>query len=344
MHITQILIHQPIGLLRLQTDTDLEGWCFGVGSDEGRMIQEAYAGAVIGQNPIDRERLWLELVGLDRNIVPTTLRSYLDTALWDLAAKAVGLPVYRMIGGFRSRVPVYLAGGSHDDTLGVIQEALQAQQDGFLGYKITCHQTSDRLFGLIREIRQAVGSDFYLMLDGARQNRSTGAVRIGRILDEADFYWFEEPIEERDPLQGGCIHVADEIDTPVALRARTNIEVSRILSVQAADMIIASTPASGGITDVLKIGRAADAFGVFCLIGSEGISPGFAHAHLLGAIKNAPFFEAKQAGVIDNAPFIKNPLNVVNGYLDIPQAPGLGLEPDWDMIDERTELIIDSNT
>ena len=114
MQITNVLIHQPVGLLRIQTDTELEGWCLGVGTDDGQKIQQRFAGAVIDQNPIDRERLWLELLRLDTE-QDTALRGYIDTALWDLVAKAIGQPVYRMIGGFRSRTPAYLAGGTHDD-------------------------------------------------------------------------------------------------------------------------------------------------------------------------------------------------------------------------------------
>ena len=338
MQIINVLIHQPIGLLRIQTDTELEGWCFGVGPDDGQKIQQELAGVLIDQNPIDRERLWLALLRLDTG-QDAALRGYIDTALWDLVAKAVEQPVYRMTGGFRSRTPAYLVGDSHDDSEGVVQEALRAQRDGFLGYKITCLQSQDSLFGLIREIRQQVGADFYLMLDGAGQNDSAGAVQIGRILDEADFYWYEEPLEEGN--LSSCRLLAERIDTPVALRVRTSRDVSRILSVQAADMVIAGTPFSGGITDLLKIGRAADAFGVFSLMASAGVSCGFAHAHLLGSMKNAPFFEARQAGVVEDTPCINNPLKVVDGYLEIPKSPGLGMDLNWDAIDEKTEQIIE---
>jgi len=80
-----VLIHQPIGLLRIQTDTELEGWCFGVGPDDGQKIQQKLAGVLIDQNPIDRERLWLDLLRLDRG-QDAALRGYIDTALWDLVA------------------------------------------------------------------------------------------------------------------------------------------------------------------------------------------------------------------------------------------------------------------
>jgi len=340
MKITSILIHQPIGLLRIRTDAEHEGWCFGVEPAEGELIQRLYASALIGQNPIDRERLWLELLRLDTDL-KTTLRSYLDTALWDLVAKLVGQPIYRMIGGFRSRAPAYLTGSGHDDYDAVVREALEAQQDGFLGYKITNLQPSDSSCELIREMRQELGDDFYLMLDGARQNASADALRIGAILDEADYYWFEEPLEEGESAAG--IELAAGIDTPLALRVRTSLCASRILSAQTADMIIAGTSFSGGITDIIKIGRTADAFGVFCLMDSAGITSGFAHAQLLGAMKNAPFFEARQAGIVEDSPYIENPLTLVDGYLEVPQAPGLGMVLNWDAIDEKTEHIIAAN-
>ena len=74
---------------------------------------------------------------------------------------------------------------------------------------------------------------------------------------------------------------------------------------------------------------------------SVGISCGFAHAHLLGAMKNAPFFEARQAGVVEDTPYINNPLSVVDGYLEVPRAPGLGMDLNWDTIDKKTEQIIE---
>ena len=100
MQITNVLIHQPVGLLRIQTDTELEGWCFGVSPDDGKRIQQKLAGAVIDQNPIDRERLWLELLWLDTG-EDSALRGYIDTALWDLAGKKYGVSVSSLLGGFR---------------------------------------------------------------------------------------------------------------------------------------------------------------------------------------------------------------------------------------------------
>ena len=111
MRITDVHIHQPCGLLRLRTDTELEGWCPGVDESSAGHILRSCRDTVVGADPMERERLWNELVRLDRfAYLPHSVWGFLDVALWDLAAKACGVPVFRLIGGFRDRLPAYKMG------------------------------------------------------------------------------------------------------------------------------------------------------------------------------------------------------------------------------------------
>lgn len=131
MQITRIQIHQPIGLMRLGTDTGHEGLCPGVTLHVGRMILDHYAQAVIGADPMNRERIWYALAEIDRSR-KTTLRAYLDIALWDLVAGAVNLPLFRYINGFRDRCPACLRGAGDLGPDEVAQQAAQAQADGMV--------------------------------------------------------------------------------------------------------------------------------------------------------------------------------------------------------------------
>ena len=92
MRITDVHIHQPCGLLRLRTDTELEGWCPGVDESSAGHILRSCRDTVVGADPMERERLWNELVRLDRfAYLPHSVWGFLDVALWDLAAKACGV-------------------------------------------------------------------------------------------------------------------------------------------------------------------------------------------------------------------------------------------------------------
>ena len=334
MKITGIRIHQPAGLLRLCTDSELEGWCMGLTPDISRRLVEQMAPIIIDQNPLDRERLWQELVRLDHE-QHAALHGYIDIALWDLAAKAVGVSLYRFINGFRNRIPVYKRGtGLSPDQ--VIEEAQRAQYEGFKGYKIKTQRSIEIMVSLIPHLRDAMGPDFYLILDGGGQLTIADAIKIGRALDEADYYWFDRPRPANDTTGGK--QVADELDTPITAEVTTPLEASQVMSTQSADHIKTGTPYSGGITDILKIGRCTEAFGAFCHLDGPGACDGFAHGHLLGAIKNAPFFEWTDH---DNpAPIIKNPLQVVEGHIQLPSGPGLGMDIDLNALDNQTAEII----
>jgi L-alanine-DL-glutamate epimerase-like enolase superfamily enzyme len=326
-----------VGLLRIQTDSPLEGWSLGIPLEVARSFLKEHADLLVGQNPLNRERIWLDLV--DREI-PNPIRAHIDVALWDLAAKSVGLSVRRMIGGFRSEIAACMSPVSTETS--TVLEATHAQKAGFNGYKVRCASTVADTSDLIQEIRQAVGHDFYIMVDGAQQFSADDALLLGRVLDGSDVYWFENPLNEAD--HGAYERVAAALDTPLAVTALSSRHVSKLLSGAESDMVIASAPLSGGITDILKMGRAAEAFGVSCLLGGHGVSHGFAHAHILGAMKNAPFLEAAQPGAIEESPYITNPLKIESGRLKIPDTQGLGIIVNWPTVDEDTARILSTRT
>ena len=215
MEITDIKIHQPVGLLRILTDTELEGWCMGVGEDTARQIQSAYRNVLIGQDPLVRERLWQELVHLDRlRYLPQTVRAYVDVALWDLAGKATDMPVYRLIGGFRDKIPSYKSGGNLSDIGAFVKDALQAREEGFWGYKDHCNLGVDEMIKVAQAVREAVGPEFYLMHDSVQQYTYIEAIRVGRALQEQNYYWFEEPLRDFDLM--GLKKLSESLDIPIA--------------------------------------------------------------------------------------------------------------------------------
>ena len=342
MKITDIKIHQPVGLLRILTDSEVEGWCLGVSEDIARKIQSTYRETLINQDAINRERLWQALVEKDRyHYLPQTVRGFVDVALWDLAGKATNLPVYRMLGGFRDRIPAYKSGGNPPEVEGFVNDALQAKEEGFWGYKDHCKRGVAGMIAVAGAVREAVGEDFYLMHDAVQQYTYTEAIRVGRALEARDYYWFEEPLRDFDLM--GLKRLSDALDIPIAAAEYlpgTLYSTSQLLALQTVDIVRASVPWRGGITDMVKIAHLAESFGVNCEITSVGAMWGFVHAHVLGAIRNCDFFEGWKVGSQGGEPLIRNPLMLENGDLPVPQGPGLGIELDWSEVETQTEQII----
>ena len=342
MRITAIEIHQPCGLLRLRTDTQLEGWCLGVDADSAAVIQRACRQTLIGADPMERERLWAALVNLDRfAYLPHGVRGFLDVALWDLAAKACELPVYQMIGGFRKSIPAYKMGGNLPTVADFVEAALTAQAEGFFGYKDHCYHGPDTMIQVAAAARQAVGPDFHLMHDSVQTYTYTQAIRVGRALEAADYFWFEEPLRDYDLI--GLKKLSDALDIPIAAAEYlpgAAFSTAQMLAQQAVDIVRASVPWRGGITDMLKIARLAESFGVNCEITSKGAGFGFVHAHVIGALRNCTYFEATATGSQGGEPLIKNPLYIIDGHLPVPQGPGLGYALDWGQIEKATTTVL----
>jgi len=324
MHITDVQSNPTTGLLRLRTDTPHEGWALGVTTSIAAAIDTTYRPLLLGASPWERERLWqtLKREGHRAGLPPATW-GVVDIALWDLLGKAQNLPVFRAIGGFRDRIPAYLRGNPDIPPDEVIEQAQTARARGFWGYEITIDNKGDSA-SLLRELRQAVGEKFRLLCNGAQNLDLEEALSLGRVLDEIGFHWFEEPLRDRDLT--GLQKLSDAIDIPVVAGAFINGSIptgTRALTTRAVDRLRATIPTTGGITDILKLARGAEALGMNCEIDWDRSSAPHAAAHLLGAVRNAEFIACDAAN--DSAAIVEQ-LPILSGELHLPREPGLGLQ------------------
>ena len=346
MKIVDIKVHLPIGLLRIITDTTLEGCCVGLIEREAIRAKRYCRDILVGKDPLDREKIWQEMVALENeHSLSHIAGSAIDVALWDLGGKVLNLPVYRLIGGFRNRIPAYRRGvistDNKPDVNAIADEAVKAKEEGFHGYKDGSFHDADSLAKAAKNIREAVGPAFLLLYNAGGRYDFSDALRAGRILEEEDYYWLEEPLNSTNSVQ--MKKLVDSLDIPVAsgpCPPRRFDKVSQAITNQTIDFISVSVPESGGITDVIKIARTAEAFGIHCEIAGEGILWGFVHAQLLGSIKNSRFFEAFCSGMPAGSSLIKNPLLLRDGFLSLPEGPGLGVELDWQEVEKQTYEII----
>ncbi len=191
-----------IGLLRVSTDAGIEGHAF-LGSAQrsaefdGASLIHYLKPIVVGQDPLDRERLWQALWSRNRN---TTLRAIgaVDVALWDIAGKVAGLPIHKLLGSYRDRVPAYASSAVLASKEAYADEAVRFKSQGWTAYKI--HPPTDPKVDIevCRAVRAAVGDEFTVMLDSTWAYQYPEALRVGQATEELGFHWYEDPLADDD--------------------------------------------------------------------------------------------------------------------------------------------------
>ena len=202
MKITDLKIHLPLGLLRIQTDAGIEGLSDGCGATCAEFIQQVYRPELLGHDPYHREVIWQRLMHLERLRYPPSnvYRAVVDNALWDLAGKAAGMPLWKLLGGYRDHIPCYRSGPDLETVDEYVEDALRVQALGFKGYKDHCWRGPAVMIAVARALREAVGPDFHLMHDAVQVYNYNEAVKVGRELERQQFTWFEEPLRDFDYL------------------------------------------------------------------------------------------------------------------------------------------------
>jgi len=186
-------------VLRVHTDEDIDGVVpvQRGGPIVADLVERRLRDGLVGQNPLQCEWIWHHLWEVDRvEEFPIYIHGLIDAALWDIAGKAAGLPLYRLLGGFRESIPAYAS----TVTFASIEEYLDvADQCLTLGYQaVKLHAWGDARQDarLCQTLRAHVGPDFPLMYDGSAGFDLPDTVYLGYALAEADSLWYEEPMRE----------------------------------------------------------------------------------------------------------------------------------------------------
>lgn len=127
----------PLGVMTISTDEGIDGHVFvaAPGPDVTRQLVSTVKPMLLGRNPLDIGAVWHDLAALSRMLDPT-VQGYVDIALWDIAGKAAGLPVHRLLGSCRTRVPCYASSWVHADDARYAEEAVAYAEAGLAGYKL----------------------------------------------------------------------------------------------------------------------------------------------------------------------------------------------------------------
>lgn len=273
------------------------------------------------------KRAWRDINFLGTKGVPVVGISALDGALWDLFGKAVGQPLYRILGGASDRVPAYHSGGlwldrSLDE---LVAEAVGFKDAGFLAMKMRLGgQDHDADILRVRAVREAIGPKIKLMADANQGMTEPEAIRLGRRLEAFDLTWFEEPLPAHDVE--GLARVAAALDTPIASGETdyTRYAFRRMLELRTADVLMPDLQRVGGVTEFMRVGHMAEAYDIPVsshLFPEQSLS-------VLGALANALYLEYMPWF----SELYRETLDFADGFAIVPERPGFGFTFDEDRI------------
>jgi L-alanine-DL-glutamate epimerase-like enolase superfamily enzyme len=307
-------------------------------------VNEVIAPVLLGRDVTDREAIWQELFVLNRRFAffPMYLPGPVDVALWDLAAKDAGLPLFRYLGAYRSSVPAYASSQFMPNTEDYLTEIARYRALGVNAYKI--HPSGGpRQHMEIAEAVRAAQPDAVLMLDPALSDYTlTDAVKVGRKLESLDFHWLEEPFH--DPFVGKYAELSRTLDISVCATEASYggpAGVAEFLRAGAVDIVRADVSWKWGVTGTMKTLHLAEAFGINCELHTTLMGPmDLANLHVACAAKNSEYFELFAPHEEWQFPLISPiPLDG-NGHVHAPEAPGLGIDIDWDAVDDSTHSFV----
>jgi len=331
-------------VVTLRTDEDVEGTSFGFagrGADSaGRIAADTLKPFFLGRDPLAREKAWHEFRTYDRwwHHVPIYAYGPFDICLWDIAGKVAGLPLYRLLGEYRDRVPTYASSFVLAAPEDYARQAVEVQQRGWHGYKL--HPPGDLAFDLAayRAVRDAVGPDFALMADPVAAYTHEDALRVGRELERLGYLWLEEPLYDVDFT--GLRKLTAKLDIPICgteVLAGSHYSTAECIASGVVDIVRTDVSWKGGVTPVMKTAALAESFGVRCELHTTIYHPlEVVNLHCCAAISNCTYFELLYP--LEYMAFgMTTPLRIdADGYAHPPEESGIGVDFDWDFIDDCT--------
>jgi D-galactarolactone cycloisomerase len=362
-HVVVQRLEQPFGmsqwlwdvrsscLVEVVTDEGLIGWgeCFGPAEANRALIESVYAPLLIGRDAGEHIALWEAMYNRNREWgrkgVSIAAIAGVEIALWDIAGKAAGLPIYRLLGGSASAQisayasSFYYAGPWDGD---FEHEAGHLLSQGFTAFKMKVGgRPVDEDVERVRRVRAAVGPDVRLAVDANRGFTTAEAIRFGRAVAEQDIWWFEEPVLPED--LDAYTEVRRALDIPIAggESEYTRWGFRELLARRCVDFVQPDATACGGIRETLLIAGMASAHGIPTLPHVWGSSITVAAAlHLMAALptvvpstaREQPFLELDQSPNV----FREELSDLVAGpVMTVPEKPGLGIEIDRTVIERH---------
>ena len=354
---------KPALLVEVETDQGLVGLgesahFGGPMASTAQVIEGELRDYLVGQDPRNIEYLW-EMMHKRaykhaRGGIVIAAISGIDIALWDLRGKMAGMPLWRLLGGYRQRVPAYATGGFYSEDKGVkelTREMASYVKHGFRAVKMKigrnpdielsplrvmdsagrCEVTLEEDLERVAAVRDTIGPDIKLMVDANGAWDVPIAIKMGRAMERFDIYWYEEPISPDDVA--GSAEVASRVDIAVAGYETCSygiVDFNDYIKARAVHFVQPDVAWAGGITESLKIAHMAQAANLPIAPHIHGSAVAVAAAvHLLGAVRNGSMAETVFPAHALMNELVKEPLLVDRkGYIMLTDEPGLGMELD----------------
>jgi D-galactarolactone cycloisomerase len=303
-----------------------------------RFIEDVFAPLLKGENPLDRRRLWRKmrsvLTGRTGGMLVEAIAG-VDIALWDIAGKAAGLSVAKLLGGMgRTEIDAYASSINwHSDAIAE-EEVARALAAGFKQIKVKIGAPVAEAIERIGFVRRLAGGQIGLSADANWAYDVDDAIRVGRVLADLDYTWFEEPIRPED--RRGYRMLRDKL--PIRLAAGESdfsaVDALDLLEDRSLGLIQPDVARSGGITETWRIAELAQSFNVAYAphVGWSGAVCVAASLQLAAAAENCIAFECMvYANPLREALLktpVGDPVTMADGRIPIPNEPGLGIEID----------------
>jgi L-alanine-DL-glutamate epimerase-like enolase superfamily enzyme len=307
------------------------------------LIADLFAPQLIGRDPLAIDAIWdalyasMRLRGYGSGIMLEALAG-VDIALWDLAGKALGQPVYALLGGpYRTRVPCYLSGVPGNTVEERVTAAREFVSMGFTAMKTSVGRAPlDEDLEVVEALIDSIREKASVLVDAHGVYDARSATEAGRRLERAGAGWLEDPLPPEDV--DGYAALCAALDLPVASGETecTRWQFNAKLRRRASDVILPDVCRAGGITEGRKIALVADLYNVpWCVHASISTAVHLAAGlHLAAATPNFLLCEYPNSfrnGPLANA-LLQQPIRYAAGHLEVPSSPGLGINFDEDAL------------
>jgi galactonate dehydratase len=331
--------------VKVETDQGIQGIgeAYSAGPDEATVATVAdFKRWLVGQDPRNIEHLWAMMYNFTRfpgGLVVNSAMSGIEHALWDIAGKAAGLPVYMLLGGrCRDKVRVYQsAGGKDPQELADSAKAL-VQKYGYTAVKMSPHPPAGNTLPYnrvtrsagqrVKAVRDALGPDVDIGVDiHAKFLEISRAARLAREIEPYNPMWLEEPI--RPENADAMAKLSDRVNVPLASGEcnYTKYEFQKILAAEALDIVQPDICCCGGVLEMKKIAAMAEAnYVVVAPHNPMGPLATTVNVHFAASTPNFFILEYHPDDTAPRKDLLKEPLMVKDGYIPLPTKPGWGVE------------------
>jgi L-alanine-DL-glutamate epimerase-like enolase superfamily enzyme len=335
----QAFTKQETPIVRLTTDDGIvgTGYAYTVGTGGSAvvaMLRDDIAPKLLGRDPALIEQIWKDLFfHVHANAIGATVSlslAAIDLALWDIRCQRAGEPLWRLAGGAQERLPLYSTEGGwlNFTTEELVDGALEAKEQGFLGCKPKVGKpNAAEDVARLEAVREAVGSDFAVMVDANQVFTVPEAIRRARLFEPLDLAWFEEPMPAED--MRGHMRLSASTSLPIAIGESLYHPnyFREYLANDACSIVQVDVARIGGITPWLKVAHIAESFNI-------PVCPHYLmeiHVSLCAAVPNARWVEY----IPQLTDLTTTAMRIEDGYAYPPDAPGIGIAWDMSVIEDR---------